>query len=294
MYFLKKTLLLLLLLLPNIFWAQNIAFPLPGIPKELKTPEERANYLALHYWDRFDFDSKGFVNDGGVVEQGFVDFISIMPHVSEKDAAFGRLAGNLAMNPEMLDCFMELARRYLTEPESPVRDGELYILFLENIVREQNVPEASLQEAAFELSMAKRNRVGTPANDFKFLARNGKRGSLYKVKGEYTLLFFADPECYLCSVAKRELLAAETVTAMVNEGSLAILCVCPEGETEAWKSAPAPQAWIDACDEKQLIYEKLLYDIPGLPVLYLLDNRKNVLLKDVTVRQVELFLKDNR
>ena len=31
------------------------AFRLPDVPAALTEPAERADYLALHYWDRFDF-----------------------------------------------------------------------------------------------------------------------------------------------------------------------------------------------------------------------------------------------
>lgn len=291
MDFIRKSLFLFLFLLPNVLLAQEVAFPLPEIPSELKSPQERADYLALHYWERFDFGNSELVDNKFVTEQGFVDFISIMPYVAEKRAAFCTLAGGLAGNVDMLRYFMLLAGRYLAEPESPLCNEELYIFFLESIVEEKDTPEAFYEEAAFELLMAKKNRVGERANDFRFITRSGQRVSLSKVKGEYTLLFFADPECFLCRITKEEVLASETITKMVGEGRLNVLYVCLAGKSEAWKKTPAPQAWIDACDEKQTVYEKLLYDVPGLPVLYLLDADKVVLLKNATVSQVVSFLK---
>ena len=51
-----------------------------------------------------------------------------------------------------------------------------------------------------------------------------------------------------------------------------------------------PKGWIDACDEGQVIYEDLLYEIPGLPVLLLLDKEHRVLMKNVYPDMVETFL----
>lgn len=70
-----------------------------------------------------------------------------------------------------------------------------------------------------------------------------------------------------------------------------VLSVCVEGKTEAWLSSSAPSGWIDACDEEGVVYEGSLYDIPGLPVLYLLDSEHRVLLKNVQSGQIESFLK---
>ena len=65
--------------------------------------------------------------------------------------------------------------------------------------------------------------------------------------------------------------------------------MCVEGETDAWKSSAVPENWIDACDDKNVIYKELLYDIHGLPVLYLLDASCRVLLKNVFAEHIERF-----
>ena len=69
-----------------------------------------------------------------------------------------------------------------------------------------------------------------------------------------------------------------------------MLSVCVEGKTDAWKNGRMPKGWIDACDEGQVIYEDLLYEIPGLPVLLLLDKEHRVLMKNVYPGMVESFL----
>ena len=48
----------------------------------------------------------------------------------------------------------------------------------------------------------------------------------------------------------------------------------------------------DAFDEKGDIFENQLYDIYTLPMLYLLNNDKIVLLKDVKVRFLEKYLSE--
>ena len=110
--------------------AQTKTFPLPQVPSALNTPQSRANYLALHYWDRYDFKDNTLIGDKDVSEQGFSNFISIMPYVTEREAAFDTLAAHLMTNARMLRYFIGLGEKYLAEPLSPIYDEALYILML--------------------------------------------------------------------------------------------------------------------------------------------------------------------
>lgn len=289
---LKWFLYILLLLLPFYGTAQNAIFPLPDVPTTLKGPEARANYLALHYWDRYDFSDFSLIGNKDVSEQGFSNFISIMPYVTEKEAAFGQFASCISGSTRMLRYFMALGEKYLAEPLSPLYDEELYILLLKKVVALPALEERDREQYTFDLKMAGKNRIGAKAADFSYLTRDGKHSRLSRVKGEYTLLFLGDPECDVCSIRKNELLSSPLFLRFFKEGRLKVLSVCVEGKTEAWKDIPAPEGWIDACDDKEAIYDELLYDIPGLPVLYLLDSEKRVLLKDAQVGHIENYLKD--
>ena len=284
----KVLLISILLYLPLCTTAQD-TFPLPDVPTTLKGVEARANYLALHYWDKFDFSDNTLIGNKDVTEQGFSNFISIMPYVSGKEAAFGSLAAKMVSNSRMLQYFMALGVKYLSEPMSPLYNEDLYILFLQSIVAQEEISERDYEDAKFDLSMAMKNCIGTKAANFSYLKRDGKRSELTKTKGEYILLFMGDPDCDICSVTKEEIVSNAVLKKYIDSGTLTVLSVCVEGKTDMWEQTPAPAKWIDACDDKQVIYEKLLYDIPGLPILYLLDKEHNVIMKNVQVSHIAEF-----
>ena len=50
---------------------------LPEIPDSLSAPEERAEYLCLHWWDGFDFADTTLISKPRITEQAFVDFLSV-------------------------------------------------------------------------------------------------------------------------------------------------------------------------------------------------------------------------
>ncbi len=282
-------LLIIALLLPIGVMAQE-TFTLPEVPKILKTPTERANYLALHYWDNYDFTNVALIGNEDISEQGFSNFISIMPYVTEKEAAFEQLAKRMSENEKMLRYFMGIGDKYLSSPHSPVYNEELYILMLEKVVALPQIAKKDKENYTFDLKMAKKNRVGSIATDFEFLERDGKHRRLSEVKGEYLLLFFGDPECDVCVDTKEQLLASPLFRKYTANGRLKVVYICVEGKTNAWKKTPAPEGWIDACDEKEAIYDKQLYNLPGLPILYLLDENQRIMMKEIHHEHLLSFL----
>ncbi len=283
--------LFLVVCTPLAVCAQQRVFPLPDVPKTLVTPADRANYLALHYWDNYDFSDNSLIGDEDISEQGFSNFISIMPYVSEKESAFKVLAQKMSKNAKMGDYFMAIAQKYLAEPLSPVYDESLYILLLQCYLSLDGISEKERSEYAFVLKMAQKNRLGTQAADFPFVLKNGKCSSLSDVKGEYILLFLGDPECDVCTDTKERMQQSPLLMELIAKGQLKVVSVCVEGATEAWRKTNAPDGWLDACDDKGIIYDQLLYDIPGLPVLYLLDYNRKVLVKNATVGLIENFFR---
>ena len=65
--------------------------------------------------------------------------------------------------------------------------------------------------------------------------------------------------------------------------------MCVEGMSDAWKEPRAPVGWMDVCDDRMEIHRGLLYEIPGLPVLYLLDKNHRVLLKIQPRQELKTF-----
>lgn len=269
------------------------AFPLPSVPDSLVTAESRANYLALHYWDNVDFCDPTIIGNEDISEQGFSNFISIMPYVTQKEVAFAEFVSKISLKPDVQDYFMAVAKKYLAESQSPVFNDELYIMMLQSLLSSDMLDSARRDKYSAILETEMRNRVGEVATDFEFMLRDGERGRLSEINAKYILVFFSDPDCDRCNLVKAQIDASAVVRIKLLLGDLALLSVCVEGDTDAWKRIKTPDEWIDACDEKGAIYDQDLYDIPGLPSFYLLDSSHRVILRDVHFQLVENFLDNN-
>ena len=268
-------------------------FPLPSVPDSLVTAESRANYLALHYWDNIDFNDSTIIGNEDISEQGFSNFISIMPYVTQKEVAFAEFISKISLKPDVQDYFMAVAKKYLAESQSPVFNEELYIMMLQSLLSSDMLDSARRAKYSVILNTEIKNRVGEVATDFEFMLRDGERGRLSEIDAKYILVFFSDPDCDRCNSVKAQIDASAVVRIKLLLGDLALLSVCVEGDTDAWKRIKTPDEWIDACDEKGEIYDQELYDIPGLPSFYLLDSSHRVILRDVHFQLVENFLDNN-
>lgn len=265
---------------------------LPEIPDSLVVPSERAEYLAFHYWDNFDFGDAALPDaPADALEQAFVDFLAVLQLIPGTYGPLDTLFCRAATHPDMLGRFVSLGEKYLSERYSPMRDESLYIGMLRVL---SGLPELSAGErgkASFRLEMALKNRPGSIASDFGFMLRDGTGGRLGDVNAEYVVVFFYDPSCGDCLDAISALGSSAVLSGMLERGEAAVLSVCVAGDTQSWRdSAAVPPKWIDACDAAQSILYGNLYELRSLPVLYLLGEDGRVLLKDALPGEIIGFL----
>ena len=265
-------------------------FHLPQIPAVCSTAEQRAEYLVEHYWDHFDFRDTSLILRPEITEQAFVDFIDVLPYVEDPKPGIGTMMDRASTDSAMFVCFWDMAEKYLYDPNSPMRNEELYIPVLEYILRSQKVDSLDKLRPRYQLEMALKNRPGMPAADFTYTteSRSGvkTRHMLHNLRSEYTLLFFNNPDCYDCA-RTQEYIVVSPVFAKWQQQGLSILAIYPDTDLDLWRKAIYPQEWINGYDAAQTIREQQLYDLKAIPTLYLLDRDKRVILKDTPVERIE-------
>ena len=134
------------------------------------------------------------------------------------------------------------------------------------------------------LSLASQNRIGQPANDFRYTLASGATGSLYGLRAEYVLLFINNPGCPMCREIREAISASPMLTELIEHGRLRVLALYPDENLDEWRAyrEQIPASWINAYDDGCVLREKGLYDLSAIPSLYLLDAQKRVLVKDAT------------
>jgi hypothetical protein len=194
--------------------------------------------------------------------------------------------------PLLLRYFADLYEKYIYDPNSPFMNEDLYMTVLEVIISSDEFGEEQRTRAAHRLEMARKNRVGTLANDFTFTLASGKKMRLYDIKAEYTLIFFNNPGCTTCKLYRDAICASRILTDLISRGRLKVVAIYPDEELEEWRDylPHIPAEWINGYDEELALRGQRLYNLRAIPTLYLLNGDKTVLLKDARYELVEQYL----
>lgn len=269
-------------------------FTFPAIPSTLQQPEERAAYLISHYWQHIDFADTNYVHHPDIMEQAWVNYIDLMPFLAPDEAARA-MSATLTQASASKPCLLymaELADKYLYDPNSPMRNEELYIPVLRVLSESPLLDEAEKVRPRARLELALKNRPGTVATDFTYTLASGRTSTLHATPAPLLLLFINNPDCHTCNLAKEELTQAPAINQALRSGRLTILSLYPDEELDVWKQhlPDYPAAWLNAYDATQALHSLRLYDLKAIPTLYLLDAEKRILLKDASVQMIEEFL----
>ena len=177
--------------------------------------------------------------------------------------------------------FLILAEKYLYDPNSPYRNDERYLQFLQYAATHQFADYTTNLRYQKHYAMIQKNRVGHKATDFPYTTQAGEKGQLCQIQSPYILLFFHDPNCEECQYVKQQL---ENQHAYLEQKRVKVVAVYIEDEVEAWQKTQYLSAWLSVYAPE--IDKKELYDIKALPTLYLLDANKCVLQKDVRLDKI--------
>lgn len=265
----------------------------PAIPLILKTSEERASWLALHYWDNLAFTDTSLVHQPET-EQSFADFLNVLstmqPEVAER--AIETLLQKASVSNEVFLHFCSLAEKYLYDPNSPLKNEGLYEVFLEKMLASSILEDVYKIRPSKQYELIVKNKVGKRAINITATLKNGRQIRLYDLKSRFTLIYFHNPECNDCERVRNILATSDLINKDIAGGKLVVLSVYPDEDLTAWKAhyAALPANWINGYDAGCQIKQKELYDLKAIPTLYLVDEDMLVLLKDVTPEQVLTFL----
>lgn len=285
---------------------EPVAFPQVKIPVYINDQDQAINFLAKNYWNNFftllhaddvqgtsvrGVDSVGFETAFGTYAR-----ILTMSDADVMDNSVRSLFMNLdslARNGEKkpLLRIMSLMEHYFYNPISPVLDEEIYLSALNGILAAESLSELDKMQYVYQHRICALNRVGTKAADFKFreMLSGGKfrDRDLYGVKGNFTLLFFNNPDCNSCAEIL-EVIKNSPLEDLVSSGELRVLAMYIDEDLAAWKSnrAKYPQEWIYAHDAQLVLRNNGVYGLRAIPSLYLLDKEKRVILKDAPVEKV--------
>lgn len=238
------------------------SFPYPALPDTLRNVEQRAGYLSEHYWDNYNFADTLMLKSEEVTEQGFVNFIDILgrfnPAIAQKGiAGFTQRAFK---NTAAKERFESLIEHYFENPQSPLRNDRVYLLFLEEMKNSPCFDEAEKERLAFKIKTTNNNLPGDIAINFNFKDENGKSHQLSDYRDQKVILYFYDPDCENC----------HKVSAWLKQQTI-----------------PADIKVLKIIADNPISH---IYSLRAMPTIFLLDKGNLVVLKDCTAQELIAYV----
>lgn len=143
--------------------------------------------------------------------------------------------------------------------------------------------EAFIQETAEAVDQFYRNQLGKPVANLYLSLPDKSSYSIYDSKAKYTVLYFYNMDCALCEAVSGDM---KDIYSEFSDKGVNVLAVYTGSfkKRKEWIKYIADNGyeWTNLIDKKdsQEMFEK--YNLSGVPVIYLLDEEKNTLAKDIT------------
>ncbi|MFY7898602.1 MAG: redoxin domain-containing protein [Chitinophagaceae bacterium] len=261
-------------------------------------------YVKEHYWDDVAF------NDDRLLRTPFFEtkldnyFKFYVP--ADPDSIFSEIKYMLLFARTGKEIYPYLLTKFTNKyinPEYMGQDKVFVKLFEEFYAKGDTVylnaaSRKTIIERAYSL-MA--NQIGNPAPILELTGDDGKQRSLYDMKGKFTMVVFWDPSCGHCkeevprvdSIYKAKWkdldvrLYSVNVSTAANTNEELKKFVQEKNFSSDWVYAYQTKAARDAEQKAGLPNYRQLYDVFKTPTLYLLNDKKQIIAKQLTIQQFD-------
>ncbi|MBO7115055.1 MAG: DUF5106 domain-containing protein [Bacteroidaceae bacterium] len=260
-------------------------YKVPNAPTMLQDAADINRFYAQNWWRDFDFaDSlQAALTDSVYFMTLFTEWTRVLESAHDLGPeCVERVMSRASASKKCYDMFVKAAREVLADPNSALRDDELYMPVLRARIASPFTDEVTRERCRYRLDILSQNRIGHKANNIRYTLADGFEGTLYGIKAEYTLIFINNPGCEMCRTVREGISESEILTGAVSSGRLKVLAIYPDQDLDEWLRyrSEMPREWINGYDRDCVMRSEGTYNLAAIPSLYLLDKDKTVLVKD--------------
>lgn len=255
------------------------SLPIPEVPAGMVTPEQRADFLSLHFWDAMQWQNPKQGGDTLFIEQSFANYIPVMSYATPegvKAAVESLLNAAQKAGRDRLDLIWYVAEKYLYQADSPMRNEDVFIHFAD-----WALPRRYQAERVTEIRKdILKNAPGTMAPDFSFRLTDGRTGRISDYRGRHLLIMFYEPDCQECLKAEKQMTESAELKQLLSSGQMQLLLVYIGDEEKLWREHARllPSTWPVAIASPEEVDD--LYNIRATPSFYLLKPDGRIRKKD--------------
>jgi len=277
---------------PKLFVSKMLnAMREPEIPDSIKTDTAHAyQYYKNHYWDNLDLSDSRFLRTP-LLNKRVADYFDQMVTL-EPDSVISAIDLVLDKASGSADNFNYLIWKFVGEYQNPKYMGFdkvfvhiAYKYFSNDKYKISNATESVRKSILDRAAILSPLIIGKPAPNLILIDTNGQYISFNVIKSKYLVILFWDDECGIC---KREIKYLQDSLDTWNY-DLEIFAVNINSDLDKWKKFIVDYnlTWTNVNGTRSVTQDfHDIYDIYGSPVIYLLDEKRNIIAKRIGAKQI--------
>lgn len=273
----------------------------PNVPdmEEIADPEERKRqrflYYKSHYFDAYDLTDSRLLRTPFFYRKvdEYLEKLTIQVPDSI-NSTIDYLLGQFSEDEEMFKVHLiQFINKYAQS--KIVGFDAVYVHLVDNYYAKEKAPwvsEEQLNKMTKNSKTLKPILLGKIAPDIELTTRAGEKMRLHELKSNFTVLYFWDPDCGHC---KKSIPKVVEFYENFKDRGVEVLAVCTkltDKVPDCWEAVDdrGMDIWINAADPYLRSRYKQIYDIRSTPMIYILDENKEILSKKISSSQLEEVL----
>jgi len=274
--------------------------PNPVANSNLKTGEagipSSYSYFYQHFWDDTDLSDDRLLRTPVFHNklQKYLDKV-VLQNPDTVIAEIDRLIMKAKANPEMFK-YLVWYSTYHYENSEIMGFDKIFVHMVDKYYVTGQTPW--LDETTLENIIKKANHIrpimiGQKAPNMIMIDTNNRLVSMHNIASKFLILLFWDPDCGHC---EQEIPKIKDFYDQNREAyGLTILAICSDTSLTKWKSQVKKKKmnWINVDGPRTLTgdYHEQ-YNISLTPVIYILNEKKEIIAKNLRAEQLQLFMKN--
>ncbi|MBX9851362.1 MAG: DUF5106 domain-containing protein [Cytophagaceae bacterium] len=248
-----------------------------------------------HFWDNINF-SDGRLVHSPIYHQKIKEYFTnlVVPHVD----SINKEADMLVKKAKADSNIFKYTVWWITthyETSQLMGTDAVYVHMVKKYYATKQaywVDTATLRKIVDRANLLDPLLIGKKAPQLVLSDSLGKYWALHSVKAKYTIAYFWDPNCGHC---QKETPKLYDVYLKLKDQGVAVFAVDIDRDKKKWIEYINKNKlnWINVYDPNYYVSFKQLYDIYSTPVIYILNEKKEIIAKRVGVEQVTEIIENS-
>lgn len=207
-------------------------FEYPSAPEDLENVTDRCNYLAVHFWEPFDFKQKNAV-DQNALNHAFNVYMTAIrlcdPNVGLPE--IDKLIGKISKNPTLLLQFTKAAEENLYSPRAEFWQDDIYLKFVDALLKNKKIPESRRERYISQEKTILNSRLGQKMPEFKFTGKDNETRKYFPMATP-TMIIFGSPDDIDWRMTRLKLETNSGLSQAIDKGKVNVIFIATDSKND--------------------------------------------------------------